>query len=263
MYCDSHAHLTSDTLYPDVEQILARAKAAGIAAIIDIATEERELQRSLALQKKHPLLFTAAGVHPHDAHQAEELTPIFAEAARKKQLIAIGETGLDYHYKHSTPEQQQRSLRQHLRLALECQIPVIIHCREAFADFFHILDDTYRTPAGHWGPGVLHCFTGTQQEAQEVLRRGWYLSFSGILSFKKSIELQEVAKTTPLDRILIETDAPFLAPQSKRGQRNEPTYVVEVAQKLADLHGIHLETVAKKTYTNAKTLFSFPDHQAM
>ncbi len=256
MYSDSHAHITSNTLFPEVEEIIASAKSAGVNTIIDIATEEEELKRSLTLQKRYLGVYTAGGVHPHDANRAEELYPIFAHAAQEKQLVAIGETGLDYHYQHSTPDQQQQSLRLHLRLALTSQLPVIIHCREAFTDFFRILDEEYQTREGLWGAGVLHCFTGTAEEAEEVLRRGFYLSLSGVVTFKKSIALQEIAKSVPLDRLLIETDSPFLAPQSKRGQKNEPAYVVEVAKKIAEIKGVSEEAIATQTSKNTQKLFS-------
>ena len=180
--------------------------------------------------------------------EGESFFPLVVKHA--KELVAIGETGLDYHYSFSTPDNQKKYLRLYLKLALETKLPIIIHCREAFADFFEIIDS--RLPGC---PGVLHCFTGTLKEAEEVLKRGWYLSLSGIATFKKSTELREVAKITPLDQLLIETDAPHLAPQSKRGLQNEPAYLLETAQMIAAAKGIDVIQLAQSTTANAKSLF--------
>ena len=173
-----------------------------------------------------------------------------AHHARNGDLVAVGETGLDYHYTHSKRETQQQFLRRYLALALECNLPVIIHCREAFADLFAILDDAYGS-----SKGVLHCFTGTCDEARAVIARGWCLSLSGIVTFKKSEQLRAVAKETPLTQLLIETDTPYLAPQSRRGQPNEPAYLEETAQMIADIKGIPLKEVAEQTRHNAEALF--------
>lgn len=256
-YCDSHAHLTSSEIFKDVDAVLERAKATNIDTIINIATGEQSLVDGLALSQKYPWVFNAAAVHPHDAEQeGEGYFPIVSKHALKGDLVAVGETGLDYHYHHSKPEIQQLFLRKHLQLALQAHLPVIIHCREAFADFFRILDEEYK------GPGVLHCFTGTMADAEQALKRGWYLSLSGVVTFKKSEELRQVAKMVPLDRLLIETDAPYLAPQSKRGKPNEPAYVVETAQTLAEVKGISVEELAKATSNNLINLFlkSSPKH---
>lgn len=256
-YCDSHAHLTSSDIFKEVDAVLERAQAASVDTIVNIATNEESLVNGLALSKRYPWVFNAAAVHPHDAEkEGDYFFPIVSKHAHKKDLIAIGETGLDYHYQHSKPEIQQQFLRKHLQLALETHLPVIIHCREAYADFFNILDAEYVVQGRH-APGVLHCFTGTMSEAEQVLKRGWYLSLSGIVTFKKSEELRDVAKLVPLDKLLIETDAPYLAPQSKRGKPNEPAFVVETAHAIAAAKGISVEELAKATYNNLQTLFSF------
>jgi TatD DNase family protein len=218
MYVDSHAHLASDELYQDIEGLIARAQAAGVDRIVNICTDKETLVRGLRMAEKYPCLMTTASVTPHDvAKIGESDWEEIAVAARGGRLVAIGETGLDYHYTHSPKEIQIDFLRRYLRLAKECHLPVVIHCRDAFADFFQILDEEY---VG--GKGVLHCFTGTLDEAKEVVKRGFYLSLSGIVTFKKSVALQEVAAFVPLENLLIETDAPYLAPQSKRGKMNEP-----------------------------------------
>lgn len=252
MYVDSHAHLASDELFQDIDGLIARAQAAGVEQIVNICTDSETLARGLLMADKYPCLKTTAAVTPHDvAKIGESDWEAIASAARSGRLAAVGETGLDYHYTHSPVEIQKDFLRRYLRLAKECQLPVVIHCRDAFADFFQILDEEF---VG--GRGVLHCFTGTLEEAKEVVKRGFYLSLSGIVTFKKSIGLQEVAAWVPLENLLIETDAPYLAPQSKRGKMNEPAYLPETAAKIAELKQISLKDVACQTAKNAHNLFS-------
>lgn len=224
-FIDSHAHLTSPQTFPDLEGILKRARDADVSAIINICTDEDTLNKGLELAEAHPWIYNTASTTPHDVKkEGEALFPIMAKAARAGKLVAVGETGLDYHYMHSPRDMQQQFLKDYLHLALECSLPVVIHCREAFADFFRILDEEYLVNGKH-APGVLHCFTGTVAEAREVIERDWYLSLSGIVTFKRSDELREVAKIVPLEQLLIETDTPYLAPQSKRGKINEPSYL--------------------------------------
>lgn len=252
MYVDSHAHLASDELYQDIDGLITRAQAAGVKQIVNICTDKETLSRGLQMAEKYPCLKITAAVTPHDVEKIGESDwAAIASAARAGKLAAVGETGLDYHYTHSPVEVQKDFLRRYLRLAKECNLPVVIHCRDAFADFFQILDEEF---AG--GKGVLHCFTGTLDEAKEVVKRGFYLSLSGIVTFKKSIGLQEVAAWVPLENLLIETDAPYLAPQSKRGKMNEPAYLPETAAKIAELKQISLEDVACQTAKNAHNLFS-------
>lgn len=254
-FIDSHAHITSETLASQVDVLLTRAQEANIKAIVNICTDAITLEKGLDLAKRYPWVYNAAATTPHDVEkEGEALFPLMAQHAKNGSLVAVGETGLDYYYKHSDCEMQKMFLVRYLHLALECQLPVIIHCREAFADFFAILDSEYIVKDKH-APGVLHCFTGTLQEAEEVIKRGWYLSLSGIVTFKKSIELQEVAKIVPLEQLLIETDAPYLAPQSKRGKTNEPAYLPEVAAMIAQLKQIPLEDVARAATANAQALF--------
>lgn len=255
---DSHAHLSSDAIYPNIEGVLERAKGAGVESIINICTDIPTLERGLEIHKKHPWVFNAGSTTPHDVEkEGEEVFPVMAEAARAGDLVAVGETGLDYYYNHSAPDIQQHFLRQYLRLALECKLPVVIHCRDAFEDFFRILDDEYIVDGQH-APGVLHCFTGTLAEAREVIARGWYLSLSGIVTFKRSEELRQVAKETPLEQLFIETDSPYLAPQSKRGKPNEPSYLPEVAELIAQVKGVPVTEVATQTAANIRQLFQLP-----
>ncbi len=252
---DSHAHLTSSAVYPMVEELLSNAQHAGITSIINICTDVDTLEKGILLAKKYPWIHNVASTTPHDVDaEGEAVFPVMAAAARNGQLVAVGETGLDYFHHHSKPESQQLFLRRYLQLALECTLPVVIHCRDAFADFFRILDEEYIVNNTH-APGVLHCFTGTLQEAEEVIKRGWFLSLSGIVTFKKSEELREVAKRVPLDQLLIETDTPYLAPQGRRGKQNEPAFILETAQCIANAKGISLEELASATKANANHLF--------
>lgn len=252
MYVDSHAHLTGEEIYPDVEALLERARLSGLSHIVNICTDQLSLERGLDLAARHPFVLNTGAVTPHDVDEiGEKDWPYFAEAARAGKLAAIGETGLDYYNATSDRGVQAQFLRRYLELAKECHLPVVIHCRAAFGDLFKILDEVY--PGGK---GVLHCFTGTLDEAKEVLARGFYLSLSGIVTFKKSLELQEIARLMPLDRLVIETDTPYLAPQSKRGKRNEPAFVREVAEKIAEIKGVTIEAVAHQTAKNALELFN-------
>lgn len=249
MYTDSHAHLTSDALYPGVDDLIQRALDAKVTTLINICTDEITLERGLELAKRYPFIYNTASTTPHDVDkEGESFFPLVVKHA--KDLVAIGETGLDYYYHHSAPETQKKFLRRYLKLALETNLPTVIHCRDAFADFFEIIDSDYKD-----APGILHCFTGTLKEAEEVIKRNWYLSLSGITTFKKSTELREVAKITPLDRLLIETDSPYLAPQSKRGRQNEPAYITETAQILAEVKQIDPTLLAQATTENAKRVF--------
>lgn len=251
---DSHAHLTGGDL-TSLEDELERAKDAHVQAIINICTDDVSLQRGIALaqRKTQPFIYTVASTTPHDVvKEGESFFPIVEEYAKKKVLVAIGETGLDYHYMHSPKDLQQEYLRKYLRLAISNDLPVVIHCRDAFQDFFSIWDEEQK---GSSLRGVLHCFTGSEQEAEECLQRGMYISMSGIVTFPKSTALQEVAKSIPLNRILIETDAPYLAPQPFRGKKNEPAYLVETTKFIAKLRDVSLEDLASHTAQNTKKLF--------
>lgn len=255
-FTDSHAHLTSNAVYNNVDAIIERALQAGVDTIVNICTDQITLERGLVLAKKYPNIYTVAATTPHDVEkEGESLFPLMEHHARSGDLVAVGETGLDYFYKHSDPNLQQHFLRRYLHLALDTKLPVVIHCREAFADLFSILDAEYTINSKH-APGVLHCFTGSIAEAEQVISRNWYLSLSGIVTFKKSETLRDVAKMVPLDQLLIETDTPYLAPQSKRGQVNEPAYLPETAAVIAAIKGMSVEEIASATSANARRLFN-------
>ncbi len=236
----------------DIDDVLTRSKAAKVTKIVNICTDLETLEDGLKLQERYPdMIVNTGATTPHDVEkEGEEFFEIFEKCARRKKLAAIGESGLDYYYEHSNRDLQREFLIRYFELALELDLPIVIHCREAFADLFEIADTVYPS-----SKAILHCFTGTIEEAEEVLKRGWSLSLSGIVTFKRSEALRGVAKLVPLNQLLIETDAPYLAPQSKRGKRNEPAYVVETAEKIAAVKNISVDEVAKQTSQNAKQLF--------
>lgn len=254
MYIDSHAHLTVPAVADRCEEILQRAQQKKVAAIVNICVDAPSLDKGLHLAVRHPWVFNAAATTPHDVEKEGELFfPIVQERAKEGKLIAIGETGLDYHYEHSPREKQKEFLIRYFALATDTRLPLIFHCREAFDDLFALADQHYLGK-----PAILHCFTGTLEEAKGCLERGWLISMSGIVTFKKSERLRDIAAFVPLDRLLIETDTPYLAPQSKRGKENEPSYIDETAEELAKVKGVTLEELAWATAQNAARFFSFP-----
>lgn len=249
-FIDSHVHLTDPAFKGEEDVLISRALVAGVGHLVVICTGREVTESALKLKKRYPhQLSIVAGTTPHEAGTLGQIDfPYFEALGREGKLVALGESGLDYHYEHSPREDQKRWLHRYLQLAQELMLPIVIHCREAFEDLFSIIDQ-YQVR------GILHCFTGNMEEAKGVIERGWYLSLSGIVTFKKSVELQEVAKVVPLSQLLIETDAPYLAPQTKRGQRNEPSFLPEVAQKISDLRGIKLSELGEATAHNAREAF--------
>lgn len=251
-YIDSHAHLCDAALFPDIDNILKRSRQAHVTHIINICTTTEDLEKGIHLQSKYPFIRNAGATTPHDAKEPEDLAfPFFEKAAHAKQLCAIGETGLDYYHKDLHPKIQKEYLIRYLHLANETHLPVIFHCREAFDDLFAITDQELSKK----NKAIIHCFTGSLKEAEQVLERGWYISLSGIVTFKKSEDLRLIAQKIPLNQLLIETDAPFLAPQSKRGKTNEPAFVIETASCIAKIKQIQEEEIAKATSENTKRLF--------
>lgn len=252
---DTHAHLTSKTLLPALGSILARARESHLDRIVNICTDPESLREGLLLAENEPWISNAGATTPHDVEkEGESCFPLFEQAARTGKLVAVGETGLDYHYEHSNRKVQQQFLVRYLHLALACKLPVIFHCRDAFSDLFQIADEEARGLSA-----ILHCFTGTEEEAMEAVRRGWMVSFSGIITFKKSEALRRAAALVPLENLLIETDAPYLAPQSRRGETNEPAFIAETAKCLAELKGVSLQEMANLTAQNARRIFRFSD----
>ncbi len=247
---DSHAHLTSDELYPQIDAIVKRATFAGVSKIVNINTDRSTFERALEAKKKYPTqIFNTLSTTPHDVEkEGEENFGFFEKAIRGGDVVAVGEVGLDYYYAHSKKEIQTEFLKRYFDLALDVNLPVVIHCRgdDAFADLFTFPQNIR---------AVLHCFTGTLAQAEQALERGWYISMSGIATFKKSVALRDVFKQLPLSKLLIETDSPYLAPQSKRGALNEPAFVGEIAETIALTKGIPLEEVCKATTENSSRFF--------
>lgn len=247
MYFDSHAHLSDIELFPHREAVVQRALDAKVTRMVNICTNPQTLAQGFLLAEQYPFIVNAGSTTPHDVElEGESCFALFAEAARSGKLVAVGETGLEYYHKGLDKELQKQFLVRYLHLATECRLPVIFHCREAFHDLFAITDGEY--PKG--APAILHCFTGTLSEAEKVVDRGWYLSLSGIVTFKNSELLRRVARWVPLEQLLIETDAPYLAPKSRRGQQNEPAFLPETAQCIAEARGISVEKVAEATFAN-------------
>jgi TatD DNase family protein len=251
-FIDAHAHLRFDE-QADVRPVLERAFAAGVTAIINVCTELEDLQRGHALSKTAtcPKVYTVAALTPHDA--AKDDTLFFKEIQRlahEKQLAAIGETGLDYYYNHAPKDVQIAALRRYLLLAQSANLPVVIHCRDAFDDLCLVIDETAPNTKV-----MLHCFTGSLEEAKRAVDRGWYVSMSGIVTFPKSTSLQEVAKYVPDELLLIETDSPYLAPQGFRGQKNEPALLVQTATMVATLRNTTADVLGLVTSNNVKRLF--------
>ncbi|MEX0961946.1 MAG: TatD family hydrolase [Simkaniaceae bacterium] len=248
---DTHAHLTWGETYLHLPEILNRAKEIGVERIVNICTDQETLLRGLELGKKENFIFNSGATTPHDVEkEGERLFPLFAKAARDKELLAIGETGLDYFYEHSNKKIQQEFFIRYLHLAKACHLPVIIHCRNAFDDLYAHLDQEFS------GKVLLHCFTGSYEEAKKGVDRGFLISMSGIATFKKSSSLRETFAKLPSKNLVIETDTPYLAPQSKRGKgSNEPSYILETCQVLADIKKRSLEEMAKITFENANQFF--------
>ena len=258
MFVDSHAHIDGPEFDADREDVIQRAHAAGVSAILNVGTGDPNsgaFERAIELGRSHASIYTAIGTHPHDARfyddAAEEKTK--ALIASGERVVAWGEIGLDFHYDNSPRDVQVDVFKRQLRAARELNLPVIIHTREAEAETIDILKSDYD---GADRRGVFHCFSGSEDLAKRAKEIGFMISFSGIVTFKKADELRNIARQVPLDRLLIETDCPYLTPVPHRGKRNEPAYVVEVAHCLAGLHGLEVEELAHVTTENFMRFFS-------
>ncbi len=249
---DTHAHINVEHYSADRAAVIERALAADVRRIINIGYDLPSSQASVALAQQEPLVWAAAGIQPHYASSttAADLATL-RELLQQPKVVALGEIGLDYYHDRAPHDQQEALFRQQIELARELSLPVIIHSRDAHTDTVRILRD-----AAQDYPGVMHSFSGDWEYAQACLDVGFYLSFSGPLTFKKAVELHEVAKRAPLERILIETDSPYLTPHPYRGKRNEPAHVRLVAEALAALRGVDLATIAAATTANAERLFT-------
>jgi TatD DNase family protein len=254
MFIDSHCHLNYKGLVEDQHGVLARARAAGVSQMLNISTRASEWDAVIATATRESDVMASVGIHPHEAdvHPDVETETLVARAAHPK-VIGIGESGLDYYYDRSDRERQRQSFRAHAAAARETQLPLIVHTRDAEEDTYSILAEEMGKGAY---PALIHCFTASQDFADKVLALGLYVSISGIVTFKNARELQAVAKSIPADRLLIETDSPFLAPVPHRGKPCEPAFVADTARFLADLRGEPLETLAATTSANFYALFA-------
>jgi TatD DNase family protein len=231
-----------------------RAEAAGVARIVSISTRVRQFDKLLAIAEQFTNVYSSVGTHPHQAHEELDVTvDALVDLARHPKVVAIGEAGLDYHYDYSPRDAQETGFRRHIAAARATQLPLVIHAREADDDIGRILEEETRNGAF---PAVLHCFTAGPELARKAIELGLYISFTGILTFKKSEDLRAIAAELPADRILVETDAPYLAPGKFRGKRNEPSYVTETAKTLATTRGVSFEEIARQTTDNFFRLFN-------
>jgi TatD DNase family protein len=253
MFIDSHCHLNYKGLIEDQDGVIARARAAGVSGMLNISTREFEWDAIIKTAEQKTEIWASIGIHPHEAdtHADIDTQKLVARTTHPK-VVAIGETGLDYYYDHSDRAQQQVSFRAHIAASRETGLPLIVHTRDADEDCAGILTD--EMGKGRY-TGVIHCFTASQAFAEKALSLGFYISISGIVTFKNAKDLQATAKTIPDDRLLIETDSPFLAPIPHRGRPCEPAFVVDTARYLADLRGVSLADLAAQTTRNFYDLF--------
>lgn len=257
MLIDTHTHIADPEFDADREAVIERALSAGVRKMVLIGTDLASSQRAVTLAAQYPFFWATVGLHPHEAKSLDEnLLQAIEKLAEHPKVVGLGETGLDFHYNYSSPEEQRRAFIEQIRLAKRKRLPLVIHTREAWDETFKILEEEGgRSHAAEFG-GVFHCFTGDGAVAEKAVQFGFYLSFSGIMTFPKAIPLQQAAAAVDLSRLLIETDAPYLAPQGYRGKRNEPAYVRAVAEKIAQIRNTPFEKIAETTSANAERLFT-------
>ena len=249
---DSHCHLDDEKFEADLDAVIERARAAGVARMMAIGTGNGppDLEAAIRLANAHEFIHATVGVHPHDAAKATAATFEHLQALMTHpKVLAIGEIGLDYHYDFSPRDVQREVFTRQLHLAVKALKPIVIHTREAWEDTLRLIDETPPLRAG-----VMHCFTGGPREAEQSLERGFYLSFGGVITFPKADQVREAARIAPDDRLLVETDAPYLAPAPHRGKRNEPAFLVETVRRLAEIRGSTPEAIAALTSANFERL---------
>ena len=253
MLIDSHCHLDSDQFDADREQVIERALAAGVSHMVAIGTGNGppDLEAGIRLAEKYEFFYATVGIHPHDASKQFDENRL-SDLTQHPKVVAVGEIGLDYHYDFSPREVQRAVFIQQMQIASNAKKPIVIHTREAWDDTIQVIRDHWNTSLG----GIMHCFSGNPEQAKQALDLGFYLSFGGIVTFPKALEIQQSAIVAPADRLLIETDAPYLAPVPKRGKRNEPAYMIETVRKLAALRGVSEQQIAETTTKNFRRLCS-------
>ncbi|MEZ5766134.1 MAG: TatD family hydrolase [Xanthobacteraceae bacterium] len=253
MLVDSHCHLDFPDFADDLDGIVARAEAAGVGRIVTISTRVRRLSGLLAIAERFPNVYCSVGTHPHHADEEDGISAQeLIEATRHPKVVALGEAGLDYFYENGSPAAQARGFRAHIAAARETGLPLVIHTRTADEDCQRILEDEMGKGAFK---AVLHCYTGGRELAMRAIELGLSISFTGIITFKNSQVLRDLAAELPADRIMVETDAPYLAPGKHRGKRNEPSFVVDTAKVLAETRGVTLEEISRQTTENFFRLF--------
>jgi TatD DNase family protein len=256
-WVDAHAHICSSEMPLDPRMVADEAYENGCRGLVEVATDLPSLEKALLLQRQFPWIAIAAAVTPHEA---EHYDPAFLDQitrlAGSSSLQAIGETGLDYWHRSHTEKQQKQIAAVQMELAAQSQLPLVIHCRDAFDDFFALLDHHYAR-GGRWLPGMLHCFTGTASEAERLLAQGWMISISGVVTYKKSEDLRRIVAQIPAKQLLVETDAPWLAPQSCRGKVNRPSLILETYEQVALLQGLTIAELKQQVLQNLQTLFHF------
>jgi TatD DNase family protein len=253
---DTHCHLTFDDLYSDIEQVLQRSKAAGVTSWITVGTDTEENRKAIELAGRFDSMYAAIGIHPHGAKNvtAETIAEL-KRLAENERVVAIGETGLDYHYDISKRQDQVKVFAEHLRVAAELNLPVIIHCREAFDETMDIME----RHGGGVEKVVFHCFSGSADQAKIVLDRGFHISFTGVVTFKNAETTRRAAEVIPLDRLMLETDCPYMSPEPMRKQKvNEPALMVHTAGFLAELKNMPLPDFAKAATATTRKFFSLP-----
>ena len=253
MLVDSHCHLDFNDFEEDFEDILVRAREKGVTAMLNAGNNIDELDKQLEISEKYPFIYTAVGVHPHNAAEYENIkAEDFIAKAGHKKVVAIGECGLDYYYDYSPKDVQIKVFVEQIKAARETGLPLIIHTRDADDDTIEILKDEYKKGAFS---GEIHCFSSSKKLADFALSIGFYISASGIITFNKSAELRDIFAEIPMDRLLVETDAPFLAPVPMRGRRNESSFIVHTLEKLAQIKAVPFEKMAQVTSDNDESLF--------
>lgn len=254
MIVDSHCHLDMPKFGDDLDEVVARARRAGIARMVTISTKISTFPAVLAIAERYDDIYCSVGVHPHDAGDEGDVTvEQLVEYSKHPKVVGIGESGLDYHYEYSPRDDQKRSFRTHIEAARKTGLPLIVHTREAEEDTMDILEEEYAKGAF---PGLIHCFTSSQQLAERAVKIGFPISISGIVTFKNAEDIRDTVRALSIDDILVETDAPFLAPIPMRGKRNEPAFVAHVHAAVAELKGLSVEECAQRTTGNFLKLFS-------
>ncbi|HEY6369663.1 MAG TPA: TatD family hydrolase [Candidatus Sulfotelmatobacter sp.] len=265
MFVDSHAHLDGKQFDSDREQVIARAREAGVKTMVAIGNGDGPptLDAGIRLADQHPFMYATIGIHPHEARLADESAyQTMEQLARHPKVIAWGEIGLDYHYDHSPRDTQKRVFARQMELAAAAHLPIVIHCRPSDGSE-NAWQDCLDMIQGQWAPnglgGILHCFTGNRAQAKRAADMGFMISFAGNLTFPKALQIRDAALEVPLDRLLIETDSPYLAPVPHRGQRNEPAFVKETARKLGELRGLSMDDMGEQTAHNFYNFFKLAE----